>query len=105
MEIKYIDIHSHLNLSPLWEKREEVIARMREKGVGTIVIGVDKETSKRAVGLAISYPDVVLDATVGLHPTDNDKEVFDMGAYTELAVQVFEQKSLQQKLHCTRKMT
>lgn len=87
MEIKYIDIHSHINLSPLWEKREEVIARMREKGVGTFVIGVDKETSKRAVELAISYLDVVLGATVGLHPTDNDKEFFDMGEYRELAKQ------------------
>lgn len=85
MEIKYIDIHSHLNLSPLWEKREEIIARMREKGVGTIVIGVDKETSMRAIELTLTYPDVVLGATVGLHPTDNDKEVFDIDAYRELA--------------------
>ena len=83
MEIKYIDIHSHFNLSPLKEKKEEVIAQMIEKGVATIVIGVDYETSKEAIQLAERYDFIW--AGVGLHPTDNDKEIFDFKKYAELA--------------------
>lgn len=83
MEYSYIDIHSHLNISPFYEEREAVLARMREKGVATITVGVDLETSKRAVEIAEVNSDVW--ATIGLHPTDNDKEVFDYDVYLALA--------------------
>lgn len=84
MNFKYIDIHSHLNLKPLAENIEEVISHMREKGVATIAVGVDLETSEQAIELAEKFPDVVLGATIGLHPTDNLKEVFDLDAYKKL---------------------
>lgn len=67
MTIKHFDIHSHLNLSPLSENREAVLARMREGGVGTITVGTGLETSKMAVAIAEANPDICW-ATVGLHP-------------------------------------
>jgi len=85
MEIKYIDIHSHLNLSPLLEIEEEVILRMREKGVATITIGTYLETSKLAIEIAEKYSDAVQGATIGLHPNDKQTEVFDEEKYLELA--------------------
>jgi TatD DNase family protein len=81
--LKYIDIHSHLNLKPLKEDEEKVIARMAEQGVGTITIGVDYETSREAITLAERYSFVW--AGVGLHPTDNTTEDFDIEKYKILA--------------------
>lgn len=69
MNLSYIDIHSHNNLSPLFEKHQEVFSRMRDEGVGTITVGTDLETSKRAVSIAESNPDICW-ATVGFHPCD-----------------------------------
>ena len=67
MEIKYIDIHSHLNLSPLAERKEEILAKMREVGVATITVGTGLETSREAVKIAEENPRICF-ATVGLHP-------------------------------------
>lgn len=83
MEIKYLDIHSHLNLSPLKEIEESVVARMSEYGVGTITIGVDYGTSKEAIQIAQKYDFVW--AGIGMHPNDNQEEVFDFEKYLELA--------------------
>lgn len=85
MKFNYFDIHSHLNLSPLYEKRAEIITRMREEGIGTITVGVDYETSKRAIEIAEESPDICW-ATVGLHPTDNLVEDFDSKKYRGLAL-------------------
>lgn len=82
MEYSYIDIHSHLNISPISGDKENVLARMRENSVGSITVGVDYETSKSAIHLAEAEE---LWATIGLHPTDNDKEEFDYNAYKILA--------------------
>lgn len=85
MQIRYIDIHSHINLSPLLETQEEVISRMKDKEVGTITIGTDYETSKLAIESAEKYPGTVLGVTIGLHPNDNEDEVFESEKYLELA--------------------
>lgn len=66
MEI--IDTHSHFNLSQFDEDREESIARMVHAGVGTICVGVDQESSIRAVELAQSNDAIW--ACVGQHPTE-----------------------------------
>ncbi len=84
MELKYIDIHSHLNLKPLKQDEEQVIVRMSEHEVGTITIGVDYETSSEAVALAEKYDFVW--AGVGMHPTDNTTEEFDIEKYKALAM-------------------
>ena len=83
--MKYIDIHSHLNLSPLLDIQDEVISRMKEKEVCTITIGTDFEKSKLAIESAEKYPDIVLGTTIGLHPNDNKDESFDFEKYLELA--------------------
>ncbi len=80
---KFIDVHSHLNLPEFDADREEQIKKLEELNIGTITVGVDYETSKEAVLLADENPNIW--ATVGLHPTDNDKEVFDYQKYKELA--------------------
>lgn len=82
MELKYIDIHSHLNSPKFENDLDLVLERMKESGVGTIVIGVDKDTSKKAVELADKYENIW--ACVGVHPTDSE-EGFDEGFFGELA--------------------
>lgn len=81
--MKYIDIHSHLNLEPLAQDHEAVIARMAEHEVGTITIGVDLKTSEEALAIAERYDFVW--AGVGMHPTDNTSETFDIEKYKILA--------------------
>lgn len=84
MKFNHFDIHSHLNLKPLYEQRADILARMKEQGVGTITVGVDYETSKLAIDLAEENPDLLW-ATVGLHPNDNVDEIFEYEKYLELA--------------------
>lgn len=84
MKWNFFDVHSHLNLSPLSDNMEGVISRMREKGIGTITVGTDFEMSKKAIEVALKYPDIAVGATVGLHPNDNEEEIFDMEKYREL---------------------
>jgi TatD DNase family protein len=71
MKLDYIDIHSHLNLSPLFENQGEVLAKMREMNIGTITVGTEMETSKMAIDIAEKNPDICW-ATVGFHPLSID---------------------------------
>ena len=82
MEIKYIDIHSHFNLKQFEGDLDEAIKKMEEKGVATICVGTDLETSKRAVEIAEKYDFIW--ATVGMHPTDT-KDNFKVEDFEELA--------------------
>jgi TatD DNase family protein len=76
MKFDYIDIHSHLNLSPLSENKEVVLAKMRELKIGTITVGTGLETSKQAVVIAEENPDICW-AVVGIHPTDTDEDFYE----------------------------
>lgn len=67
MNLKYIDIHSHLNFPEFDNDRKEIISKMLEREIGTITVGTDFETSSSAVELAEKYPNIW--ATVGIHPT------------------------------------
>jgi TatD family hydrolase len=69
MTIKYFDIHSHLNLPPLSENKEAIVAKMKELGVATITVGTGLETSHEAVRIAEENPELCW-ATVGIHPCD-----------------------------------
>lgn len=82
MQFSYFDIHSHLNLKPLYEQRADILARMKEQGIGTITVGVDYETSKLNLEIASENENVW--ACVGLHPADNTDEEFDIEKYQEL---------------------
>lgn len=66
--MKYFDIHSHLNLSPLSEDKERIIEVLEEKEVGTITVGTDYETSAEAVRITLMGNNLF--ASVGFHPTE-----------------------------------
>lgn len=79
-----IDTHSHFNLSQFDSDREEAIARMEAEGVGTFCVGVDEETSAKAVELAAGHESIW--AIVGQHPTEWHQE-FSTDAFLSLAGQ------------------
>src|SRR3989344_4860549 len=81
--MRYIGAHSHIQMKEFDRDRDAVLSRMKDDGVGAIVVGVDLESSREAVALAEAHD--FLWATVGLHPHDNLKEVFDADAYRALA--------------------
>ena len=68
MTINYIDIHSHLYFKDFDSDRDEVITRMKERGIATISIGTGLETSRQSVALAHMYENMY--ACVGMHPAD-----------------------------------
>jgi TatD DNase family protein len=81
--MKYIDIHCHLNLDEYNLDIQETIKRANDLGVGMIVVGVDIESSKRAIKIAEENENIW--ACIGLHPADDPKEVFDFDIYRKLA--------------------
>lgn len=83
--MKYFDIHSHLNLSPLSEDKERIIKVLEEKEVGTITVGTDYETSAEAVRIAPLSKNLF--ASVGFHPSDAGKKSFELEKFRELAGQ------------------
>lgn len=67
--MNFFDLHSHLHFSDFDESRTHIIAEMRAKGVGTMVVGTGVETSKQAVTFAHTYSDIAT-ACIGIHPHD-----------------------------------
>ena len=62
-----VDSHAHLDMPQFDADREAVIERARRAGVQTILtLGVDGDSSQRAVALARHHPGVY--AAVGIHP-------------------------------------
>ncbi len=82
MTVKYVDAHCHIQFEQYAEDDKELIERMREEGVVGIVVGVDLESSKKAVALAEAHEHLF--ASVGLHP-NHTGETFDSAAYRALA--------------------
>lgn len=82
MDLQYFDLHSHVSFKDFDDDRDQVIGRMQEKGVGTITVGVDAETSKQAVAFAENNDGFY--ATIGLHPNDTPTETFDEKFFSEL---------------------
>lgn len=82
MPPKYFDIHSHLNDKPFNNDRAEVISRLQAEHIWTITVGTDKEMSQKACD--ISKTSEGLFAAIGVHPTDNAEEVFDVRFYRNL---------------------
>jgi TatD DNase family protein len=74
-EIKYIDIHAHLNLSAFDQDRGEVLSRTKGAGVAHINIGTKESTSKKAVEIAEANEGVY--AIVGLHPIQTTAQEHD----------------------------
>jgi TatD DNase family protein len=64
-----VDTHCHLNLDTFQDDLPEVLERAWENGIKRILIpGIDIETSRMAVALAESHPNLY--AAVGVHPND-----------------------------------
>ena len=80
---KYIDVHSHVSFPQYDHDRGAVLDRMRYKSVKTITVGVDLESSKRAVEIANQHDGMY--ASIGVHPADNPEEGFNAEDYRELA--------------------
>jgi len=83
MNLNYIDIHSHIQGKEYDSDRAELLSRMKERGIGTIVVGVDKKTSVDAIALAEQHEN--LWACIGVHPNDNLTEEFDSAWFRENA--------------------
>jgi len=81
--MKYFDAHCHIQFPPYDEDREQVIAAMREQGIGGNVVGVDLASSRAAIALAERHDGLY--ASIGLHPNDAPEEPFDAAAFAELA--------------------
>ena len=64
-----IDTHAHLDFSQFDKDREKVIQYALSRGVKRIInVGVNLESSRQSIELAINYPQIY--ATVGFHPHD-----------------------------------
>lgn len=83
MNLKLIDIHSHVNFPDFDKDQDEVIKRALEAGIGMINVGTDYESSKKVIEIAEQHDGVY--ATVGFHPNDNKKEEFNIEKYKDLA--------------------
>jgi TatD DNase family protein len=79
--LEHIDAHAHLNFDQFNNDRDELIAKMKERGIGAINIGIDEKTSRESITLAESHEHIW--ASVGCHPTEVDTG-FDVSAYQAL---------------------
>ncbi len=66
MEMKYVDVHCHIQFDNYDADSTELIEKMRQESVAGIVVGVDYESSVKAVELAEKHEHLF--ASVGLHP-------------------------------------
>ena len=81
--MKYVDTHCHIQFEQYEKDDAELIERMREGGVAGIVVGVDYESSQKAIALTDKHEHLF--ASVGLHPNYIEQELFDAEACRELA--------------------
>jgi TatD DNase family protein len=82
MTYQYFDVHSHISGEEFDADRDEVVRDMEANGVGTITVGSDLASSKLALACAQKYRNIF--ASVGLHPHEVNREVFDENAYKDL---------------------
>jgi TatD DNase family protein len=80
--IKYFDIHSHLDFPEYGPDFDIVIENMKQAEVGTITVGTDLESAKRAVALAEKYENIW--ACIGIHPADNHNEIWNEEEFEKL---------------------
>lgn len=68
--VDLVDTHCHLAADAFDDDRQAVVARARQAGVtACIVVGVDRQSSAAALGLARELPGWAF-ATAGIHPTE-----------------------------------
>lgn len=84
MSNRIFDTHSHIHFEDYDTDRDAVVRRAREAGVAIIAVGTDIKESRRALAITEKYPDDVVGATAGYHPTYDARE-FDIDALREIA--------------------
>lgn len=77
--MKYFDAHCHVQFDPYDADRVDVLNRMKVEGVGGMVVGVDLDSSVRALRLVETLPDFY--AAAGLHPNYVLDERFDEASF------------------------
>src|SRR5690349_20679188 len=66
--LAFFDTHAHLDFPDFASEVPEVLSRAKAAGISKIItIGIDLESSKRAVKLAREHPNVY--AAIGWHPS------------------------------------
>ena len=80
----FVDSHCHLDFPELYPRIDEVLTRMREKGVGyALCISVNLERFPTVLALATRFPNLY--ATVGVHPDEQDARTPGVSELVELA--------------------
>ena len=79
-----IDTHSHLNFDVFKKDYKQIIEDCIKREISIINVGVNYESSLRAVKIAEEYKNGVF-ASIGLHPLYVDKEKYDYQKYFALA--------------------
>ncbi len=79
---KYIDVHSHISFPEFDSDRIEILHKMLNLGIATITVGVDLETSVKALELAKKNENVFV--CIGAHPHDTKGFVFKPEDFEEL---------------------
>ena len=82
--MKLIDSHAHLDLPEFAPDLDVVLGRATDAGIAKIItIGIDLESSRKAVRLAAAYENIY--ASVGIHPCDSTAVTpANLAAITEL---------------------
>lgn len=80
---KFFDIHAHVNDKQFDTDRDEVVSRMEDEGVWSIMVGTDHVSSRDVVEMARSRNQGIY-ASIGVHPIDDRNEVFDAAVFSEL---------------------
>ena len=83
MNVKYVDAHCHLQFDDYASDSTALIEQMKEESVAGIIVGIDRESSEKAIALAEKHEHLF--ASVGLHPNHVADEPFDKAAYRSLA--------------------
>lgn len=81
---QFFDVHAHVNDARFDEDRNNVLSRMRERGVWAIMVGTDYKSSQGAAIMASFSEDGVY-ASVGVHPIDDRNEHFREPFFSALA--------------------
>ncbi len=79
---KFFDIHSHINDKKFEGDIVDVVKKMREEDVWTIVASTDRRSSQLSAQISYFYDGIY--SAVGIHPTDNPKGYFNKEYFEQL---------------------
>ena len=77
MHMNYFDAHTHPHFAAFKDDYRDTIRRALDAGVGMILVGTQKDTSRRSVDVAHEFEEEPVYATVGLHPVHTAKSYHD----------------------------